>query len=104
MKSALRGKNISAGEVSKVGSDGFWLLVDEREFFLPFKDFPWFQDATVREISAVERPAPKHLRWPNLDVDLSLESIEHPERFPLVAGQSGPRPASRARRRASRRT
>lgn len=104
MKSALRGKNISTVEVSHVGPDGFWLLVDERELFLPFKDFPWFQDATVREISAVERPAPQHLRWPNLDVDLSLESIEHPERFPLVGGLSGLRPAARARRRPSRRT
>jgi hypothetical protein len=103
MKSALRGKNISTVEVSNVGPDGFWLLVDERELFLPFKDFPWFQDATIREISSVERPSPQHLRWPDLDVDLSLESIEHPDRFPLVGGLPRQRPVSRAPRRTSRR-
>jgi hypothetical protein len=28
---------------------------------------------------------PEHLYWPDLDIDLSVESIEHPERFPLVS-------------------
>jgi hypothetical protein len=92
MKSALRGKTISAVEVTKVAQDGFCLLVDERELFVPFKLFPWFADATIRQIAAVERPSPHHLRWPDLDVDLALASIEHPERFPLV---SRPRPAVR---------
>jgi hypothetical protein len=32
---------------------------------------------------ALERPTPCHLYWPDLDVDLSLDSIEHPERYPL---------------------
>ena len=31
----------------------------------------------------VERPQPHHLRWPDLDVDLSLASIERPDRYPL---------------------
>jgi hypothetical protein len=85
MKSALRGKTISTVEVSKVARDGFCLLVDERELFVPFKLFPWFADATIRQIAAVERPSHHHLRWPDLDVDLALASIEHPERFPLVS-------------------
>ena len=74
MKSALRGKTISTVEVSKVARDGFCLLVDERELFVPFKLFPWFADATIRQIAAVERPSPHHLRWPDLDVDLALAS------------------------------
>jgi hypothetical protein len=85
MKSALRGKTISAVEVSSLGPDGFWLLVDERELFVPFKEFPWFQDARIREIMAVERPSPHHLRWPDLDIDLAIGSIEHPDRFPLLS-------------------
>jgi hypothetical protein len=86
MKSALRGKNISAVEVSSLGPDGFWLLLDQRELFVPFKEFPWFQDARIREIMFVERPSPHHLRWPDLDIDLAVESIEVPERFPLLSG------------------
>ena len=27
----------------------------------------------------------RHLYWPELDIDLAVESIEQPERFPLVA-------------------
>ena len=86
MKSVVLGKDISAVEASNVGPDGFWLLLDERELFVPFKTFPWFQDARIREIMLVERPSPHHLRWPDLDIDLAVESIECPERFPLVSG------------------
>jgi hypothetical protein len=85
MKSALRGKTISTVEVSKVSPDGFWLCVDGRDLFVPFKQFPWFADANIRQIAAVERPSPHHLRWPDLDIDLALASIEHPERFPLMS-------------------
>jgi hypothetical protein len=30
-------------------------------------------------------PSPHHLRWPDLDVDLAVESIRDPEKFPLVS-------------------
>ena len=104
MKSALHGKAISAVEVSSLGPEGFWLLVDDRELFVPFKEFPWFQDARIREIMLVERPSPHHLRWPDLDIDLALASIEHPERFPLVSRTLAGYPAPRAQppRRRSR--
>src|SRR5574341_2646327 len=85
MKSALRGKPTSRVEVSNVSPGGFWLLLDERELFVSFKQFPWFQDATIREITAVERPSAHHLYWPDLDIDLAVESIEHSERYPLVS-------------------
>ena len=29
--------------------------------------------------------SPGHFYWPDLDIDLTEEIIEHPERFPLVA-------------------
>jgi hypothetical protein len=64
---------------------GVWLLVHEQEKFLPFEHFPWFRDATVAQICNVELPSPHHLCWPELDVDLAVESIDDPERFPLVA-------------------
>jgi hypothetical protein len=36
-------------------------------------------------MSHVESPHPGHLRWPALDVDLSVDSIEHPDRYPRIA-------------------
>ena len=85
MKSAQRGRNISVVEVANVSAHGFWLLVEEREHFVPFKDFPWFRDATIAELTNVELPSEHHLYWPDLDVDLAVDSLDHPERYPLVS-------------------
>ena len=70
-------------EVGSISRHGFWLFVGGREIFVSFAKFPWFADAPVKKIVNVRCPSPEHLYWPDLDVDLSLESIEHPERFPL---------------------
>ncbi len=85
MKSAAPRRSISPVEVTNVSRHGFWLFVADRELFVPFKDFPWFADASVREITNVELPSPRHLYWPDLDMDLAVDSIEHPEKFPLVS-------------------
>jgi hypothetical protein len=39
----------------------------------------------VDKILHVESPSPNHLYWPELDVDLAVKSIRHPEKFPLVS-------------------
>ncbi|MGO9586362.1 MAG: DUF2442 domain-containing protein [Limisphaerales bacterium] len=85
MKSANIGANTSKAEVLNVSPHGFWLLVSEREYFLAFADFPWFRGATLRQLFAVECHHTDHLYWPELDVDLDLERIQYPEKFPLVA-------------------
>ena len=81
----MPGTSTLAAEVTHVSKHGFWLLLDEEELMLAFADFPWFQQATIEQLCDVEQPSPDHLYWPRLDVDLSVESIRHPERFPLVA-------------------
>ena len=85
MRSARRGKRSSGAEVTNVSTNGFWLLVDDRELFLPFEKFPWFSEAAIGQVLNVQRPHAHHLYWPDLDVDIALESIEHPERYPLVS-------------------
>lgn len=94
MKSAALGPGISPAEVTNVSLHGFWLFIGERELFVPFRDFPWFKDASIRQLTNVERPSPRHLYWPELDIDLAVDSIEHPGKYPLV---------SKARRIESRR-
>jgi hypothetical protein len=60
-------------------------IVEDKELFLSYEDFPWFRDKTIKDITKVELFGEGHLYWENLDVDLSIEMIEHPERFPLQA-------------------
>jgi len=82
----MLGTNISRVEVSGISKHGFLLILDEEEELLvPFSEFPWFRRAPVEQIFHVERPQPRHLYWPELDVDLHVDSIRHPERFPLVS-------------------
>jgi len=72
-------------EVTNVSGHCVWMLIDDEELALPYSEFPWFQAATIQQILNVLRPTSYHLCWPDLDVDLSVESIRHPERFPLRA-------------------
>ncbi len=85
MSSSKHGIPTSGIEVTHVSSHGVWLLVEGRELFLSFDEFPWFKDASIGEIINVEIAAPGHIRWPELDVDVAIESIDHPEKFPLKA-------------------
>jgi len=88
MTSVLRGAGTSDVEVTNVSTHGFWLMLRTEELFVPFSQFPWFKDAPVTKLTNVERPQPHHLYWPDLDVDLAVESIRHPELFRFVARSS----------------
>jgi hypothetical protein len=79
----MRGTATSEVEVTNISRHGFWVLLDDHELFLPFEKFPCFRSAAVEAILEVQRPQPDHLYWPQLDVDLTADSIEHPERYPL---------------------
>ena len=84
-KFGMPGTSTSPVELANVSPHGFWILVDGVEHFLPFEQFPWFRDATIAQLSDVQLPNPHHLYWPALDIDLAVESLTHPERFPLVS-------------------
>ena len=85
MKSAVLGNNTSAVEVTHISKNGLWLLLGHEELFVPFTEFPWFKTVTVEKILHVEWPKPNHLYWPELDIDLAVESIRDPKLFPLIA-------------------
>jgi hypothetical protein len=79
------GTSTSKTEMTHVSGRGVWLLSREKELFLPYEQFPWFKDAPIAAILNVEEQRPGHFYWPDLDVDLTEEIIEHPERYPLTA-------------------
>ena len=86
MKNSEKLGKISLGcEIANISPFGLWVLAGGREYFLDHKRFPWFRDATVEDVLAVQSPRPGHLRWSSLDVDLHVDSLEYPERYPLIA-------------------
>ena len=88
MSSKPLGSSSSRAEVTNISSHGLWLLASGSEMFLAFEDFPWFKDAPVAKILNVVEPRPDHFFWPDLDVDLTAEIIQHPEKYPLKASSS----------------
>ena len=85
----MHGTVTSVAEVTHVSKHGFWLLLDSEELLVPFEQFPWFKKATIEQLSEVLWPTPDHLYWPQLDADLSVQSIRDPSAFPLVSKAAG---------------
>jgi uncharacterized protein DUF2442 len=83
MNSSVRGNNTLAVEVTNISAHGVWLLAHNKELFMSYDDFPWFKNQTVKAILNIEEQSPNHFYWPDIDVDLTLESIERPKHFPL---------------------
>jgi hypothetical protein len=75
----------SAAEVTNISRHGFWMLLGDEELLLSYEQFPWFKQATVAQITHVERPTPDRLYWPSLDIDLSVSAIRRPQDFPLMS-------------------
>ena len=49
-----------------------------------YNRIPWMQDAPIRSVLNVQMSGPEAIEWPDLDVDLEIDSLQHPERYPLV--------------------
>jgi hypothetical protein len=82
MKSPRRGKAISVS-VENITPFGIWLFVQGREYFLGYEDYPYFKDQVLSSIQNVQLLHGCHLYWPELDVDLEIDNLEHPEKYPL---------------------
>ena len=83
MSSHILGESTSVLEVTHIDSRGFWLLLDGKEHYLSFAEFPWFANATVSQISHVIEERRNQLHWPDLDIDLTVEMIDNPGKYPL---------------------
>jgi hypothetical protein len=82
MKLSKPGKNILVS-VENITPFGLWLFTKEKEYFLSYKDYPYFKDQTLRAIQNVQLLHGYHLYWPDLDVDLEIDNLDNPEKYPL---------------------
>jgi len=78
------GNAISKAEVSNISAHGLCLFAGDSEYFLPFDQYPWFKDAKLDEILDVQLLHEFHLHWPELDIDIELDSLQNPEKYPLI--------------------
>ena len=85
MNFSAPGDTTSGVEVTHISSHGVWLLSHDKELFMPYDDFPWFKDQPVKAVLNVQEPSPGHFHWPDIDVDLTQDIIEHPELYPNKA-------------------
>jgi Protein of unknown function (DUF2442) len=81
----MPGITISTVEITHVSKHGFWVFLGTEELLVPFEQFPGFKQATIEQLSDVQWPTANHLYWPQLDADVSLESIRNPSAFPLIS-------------------
>lgn len=79
----MLGTNISQIDtlVTNIEKDGFWLLTSQGEYFVPFADYPDFQNATVAQIHSFKSSS-DGFHWPDLDIDIELDALKYPERYP----------------------
>ncbi|MDP4266956.1 MAG: DUF2442 domain-containing protein [Bacteroidota bacterium] len=80
----MNGTDISACNVTNITSVGFWILIDNQEYFVPFAEYPFFKNATINDILNLKMISPKQLFWEKLDCDIELDALQNPESFPLL--------------------
>jgi len=103
MESLRHGKNTLVS-VENITPLGIWLFLKETEYFLSYKDYPYFRDQRLRSIQNVQLLHGYHLYWPELDVDLEIDNLVNPQKYPLKSRATKKPPAIhvKGRRMASR--
>ena len=76
--------NAISASVLMINNQGIMISVEGNDYFLSYNRVPWMKDATVRNILNIKMSGKNAIEWPDLDIDLEIDSLKHPERYPLV--------------------
>ena len=90
MRSLKSGKGILVS-VENITPFGVWLFAKGKEYFLSYQDYPYFKDQTLGSIQDVQIIHETHLYWPDLDIDLEIDNLDNPEKYPLRDKAYNPR-------------
>lgn len=74
----------TSASVLMINSQGLMLSVAGNDYFLSYNRIPWMRDASINEVLDVRMCGHNAIEWPKLDVDLEIDSLKHPERYPLI--------------------
>ena len=76
--------NSTLASVLIINAQGIMISVAGNDYFLSYNRIPWMKDASIKSVLNVRMSGQNAIEWPDLDVDLEIESLKHPERDPLV--------------------
>jgi len=71
-------------EVKFISADGFLMDVNGTSYFASFKDFPFLYDLPVSEAYNVQYLGQGDIRWENADIDLNIDILANPEKYPRI--------------------
>ncbi len=75
--------NITLVSVENITPFGIWVFVNGEEYFLNYREYPYFKNQSLKSIQNVNLLHGYHLYWPELDVDLEIDNLENPEKYLL---------------------
>jgi hypothetical protein len=84
----------SAVIIKNITASGISLTVKDHEYFLDFEHFSFFKNQKLGPIFNVQLIHEHHLYWHELDIDLEIDNLEHPEKYPLDFSNNSHRTAS----------
>ena len=76
--------NSTSASVLMINAQGIMISVCGQDYFLSYNRIPWMRDAAIKDVLNIQMCGNEAVEWPNLDIDLELDSLRHPERYPLL--------------------
>lgn len=71
-----------------INAQGIMLSVQGNDYFISYNRMPWLKDARISDVLNVRMSGRSAIEWASLDIDLEIESLKHPERYPLIMKRS----------------
>ena len=69
--------------VENITPFAIWVFDGEKEYAIPFNEFPCLGKASVEELMHPTLSHGFHLRWETLDIDIDLRSLDNLKDYPL---------------------
>lgn len=70
--------------VLMINGQGMMLTVNGEDFFVSYNRVPWLKEAKVADVLNVQMCSSDAIEWPALDIDLEIDSLRHPEKYPNI--------------------
>lgn len=85
METTLKTNSLDTSvNVLMINDKGIMLSVKGNDYFISFNRIPWIKSASIMDALDVKMSGCNAIEWPKLDVDLEIDSLKHPERYPLI--------------------